>query len=167
MHSFLPWILVICMVVVSAAGAGTFYLATQLNQPGVDASQQNSSNGDAPQQGAPENSDAPQQDATSGSVTFTPSTVSCSSTQSMTLTIRLPASLQGSDELTLKGDGEVKGSFILDESKLERQSDGTWLVSELYDYGACGTSGAVGTHTFTILDANGKVLAEGSYILTP
>lgn len=105
--------------------------------------------------------------SSSGSLTFTPSSISCSSTQSMTLTIKLPASLQGSDVVTMEFDGATVGSTTLDQSKLKRQSDGTWLITEPYGYGDCGTSSAVGKHTGTFLDAKGNVLAEGSYTLTP
>jgi VCBS repeat-containing protein len=53
-----------------------------------------------------------------------------------------------------------------------RQADGTWTytTSDQAKSNCTGSSGeklAMGTHTVTILDVAGHVLAQGSFTLTP
>ena len=108
--------------------------------------------------------------AKSGSITLTPSSFSCSSSTQVTAVMRLPASMQATDMLTFQTDGVTKSSGTVD-STFSRQSDSSWLFSEPSTASSvCQGSGGtllIGTHTLRILDAGGKVLAEGSYTLTP
>jgi len=106
----------------------------------------------------------------SGSITLTPSSFSCSSSAQVITVMRLPSSMQATDMLTYQADGVTKSTETVDSTFL-RQSDGSWLVSVPATASSIcqGSSGAVtiATHTLRILDASGKVLAEGSYTLTP
>ncbi|MGA2514662.1 MAG: hypothetical protein ABSG37_13765 [Candidatus Limnocylindrales bacterium] len=102
----------------------------------------------------------------SGSIVFSPSTISCSSTTSVTETVRLPSSLQFADQIILKRDGVVEATTKVG-SQFAQQTDGTWTAtSSLSTSDVCGLV-SMGTHTLQIVDASGKVLAEGTYTLTP
>jgi hypothetical protein len=85
--------------------------------------------------------------------------------------MRLPSSMQATDILTYQADGVRVGGIETVDTTFLRQSDGTWLFSKPDTASSIcqGSSGAVtiATHTLRILDASGKVLAEGSYTLTP
>ena len=116
-----------------------------------------------------------------GSLTFSPSTISCSSPVSFTVTAHLPASLKSTDTISLWFDGKSAGSTPIGESgsDVNQQPDGSWLTvsttaaSEMQSACASGVSSSgfnvatPGTHTMQIRDASGKVLAEGSYTVTP
>jgi hypothetical protein len=108
--------------------------------------------------------------AKSGSITVTPSSFSCSSSTQVMAVMRLSASMQATDMLTFQTDGVTKSSDTVD-STFARQTDGSWLFSEPSTASSvCQGSGGpltIGNHTLRILDAGGKVLAEGSYTLTP
>ena len=107
--------------------------------------------------------------STSGSISYSPSTVSCSSTASVTVTIRLPSSLHATDQITAQLDGQVKGTATLG-SQFIQQSDGSWLQTTTQSgvTTCAGTNGQfTGTHVGRILDASGKVLADGSFTVTP
>ena len=101
-----------------------------------------------------------------GSIMFSPSTISCSSSTSVTETVRLPSSLHYADQISLKLDGVDKGSGTVGH-QFAQELDGTWTAtSQLSASEACGLV-SMGKHTLQILDANGNVLAEGTYTLTP
>jgi hypothetical protein len=117
----------------------------------------------------------------SGSITFSPSTVSCSSPVTFTTTARLPASVKATDSITIMFDGKSVGSSPVSSSgsDVKQQADGSWVSvstttpSEMQSL--CAAGGAAlgmnvltpGTHTMQVLDASGKVLAQGSYTVTP
>jgi hypothetical protein len=105
--------------------------------------------------------------AGTGSIVYTPSTIGCG--DAYTLVIRLPASVSGSDRITVKYDGITKGTQTV-SSGFVGQSDGTWLYQDSTGSGtwSCASSGSnsVGTHTETIVDSSGRILAEGTYTLT-
>lgn len=108
--------------------------------------------------------------AKSGSITLTPSSFSCSSSAVVITVMHLPSSMQATDMLIYQADGVTKSTDTVDGA-FSRQSDGTWLVSVPSTASSIcqGSSGSAtsATHTLRILDASGKVLAEGSYTLTP
>ena len=108
--------------------------------------------------------------AKSGSISLTPSSFSCTSSAQVLAVIRLPSSLQATDMLTFQTDGVVEGTETVDTT-FSHQSDGTWLFSSPSDANSIchgsSTAAAIGTHTLRILDAGGKILAEGSYTVTP
>lgn len=107
----------------------------------------------------------------SGGITLSPSTISCSSTTDVTSTVRLPSSLKADDELTFQIDGITSTTATVGEA-FTVQSDGSWLLTDTQSSSSSCTSAigatlSMGTHTLQILDASGKVLAQGSYTLTP
>lgn len=105
-----------------------------------------------------------------GTISFVPSTFSCSSSASVTSTIRLPSSLKGTDELTVQLDGVTQTTGTVGDI-FTQQSDGAWLLTSTNPassacQAASGDPLSMGAHTLTILDANGKVLVSGSFTLT-
>ena len=94
----------------------------------------------------------------SGSIAFSPSTVVCGET--WTTTVTLPASVKGTDQITLKVDGVVVGTQTVIDAGMTKQADGSWLGT---DTGPADCSVGVGKHTEQLVDASGKVLAEGSF----
>jgi hypothetical protein len=117
----------------------------------------------------------------SGGVTFTPSTLSCSTPVTFTQSAHLPASVKAGDSVTITLDGKSAGSTTVSSSgsDVTQQPDGSWIVisttapSEMQSICAAGGSAGgfnvytPGTHTMQVLDATGKVLAQGSYTVTP
>ena len=104
-----------------------------------------------------------------GSITFSPSTFSCTSGGDETLSIRLPSSVAATDTVTMTTDNGTPSSLPV-AFTFTKQSDGSWLF-EFTGSGtaSCGTTGsnAIGSHTVTIRDSNGKILAEGHYTIKP
>jgi antitoxin (DNA-binding transcriptional repressor) of toxin-antitoxin stability system len=116
----------------------------------------------------------------SGGITFTPSTLSCSSPVAFTTTAHLPASVKAGDNVTITLDGkQVTSGPVSSVSDLIQQPDGSWTSTSTTSpstmqsiCAAGGSSGGFniltpGTHTMQVLDASGKVLAKGSYTVTP
>lgn len=108
----------------------------------------------------------------SGSIVFSPSTISCSAATSVTETVTLPSSLSYADQISLKLDGVAEAPTTVGGSGFVQQTDGTWTnTSPLSTSDVCSlaSSGSIsmGTHTLQVVDASGKVLAEGKYTLTP
>jgi hypothetical protein len=108
----------------------------------------------------------------SGSIVFSPSTISCSSTTSVTETVALPSSVHNADQISLKLDGTVVDTSTVGGSGFAQHTDGTWTnTSQISTSDICslasGGSISMATHTLQIVDASGKVLAEGTYTLTP
>jgi hypothetical protein len=106
----------------------------------------------------------------SGSIAVTPSTFSCSSSTQVTSVMQLPSSMKATDKLSWQADGVSSfTNTVADTFKL--QSDGSWLATDTSAASSScqGASGpmSMGAHTIRILDANGRVLAEGSFTLTP
>ena len=124
---------------------------------------------------APTKTSAP----TSSGITFEPSTLSCSTPVDFVTTIRLPASVNAGDTVTEKFDGTTLGTGSVQEDETTvQQPDGSWtIVTTSTADGmqtACEAGGihngvsvlTAGTHTLQIFDANGTLLAEGSYTVT-
>jgi hypothetical protein len=117
----------------------------------------------------------------SGGITFTPSTLSCSSPVTFTTAARLPASVHAGDTVTIMMDGKSAGPTTVSSSgsDVTQQADGSWIIvsttapTEMQSICAAGGSAGgfnvltPGTHTMQVLDASGKVLAKGSYTVTP
>jgi hypothetical protein len=116
----------------------------------------------------------------SGSITFTPSTVSCSTPVAFTSTAHLPSSLHVGDTLTVTLDGKSAGTTqVAIGGEMTQSADGSWLdvstttPADMQTLCAAGGSAGgfnvltPGTHTMKVLDASGKVIAEGSYTVTP
>jgi hypothetical protein len=115
-----------------------------------------------------------------GGITFSPSTVSCSSPVVFTATVRLPASVHPGDTITVMLDGKtVTSNPISADSSTVRQADGSWISTDTTSVDSmqllCASGGSaggfdiltIGTHVEKILDSNGKVLAQGSYTVKP
>jgi len=111
----------------------------------------------------------------SSGITVTPSTYSCSATTLVTAVMRLPASVQATDTLVFQQDGktvDTAGATIRATDLFTHQPDGSWTYtsSDQAKSNCTGSSGetlSMGTHTITILDVAGHVLAQGSFTLTP
>jgi len=117
----------------------------------------------------------------SGGITFSPSTLSCKTPVVFTASARLPSSLHATDVVTITLDGKVAGtSTVVDSSgDTKQQPDGSWLSVSTTTADQmqtlCAAGGSAGgmnvltpvTHTMQVLDASGKVLAQGSYTVTP
>jgi hypothetical protein len=116
----------------------------------------------------------------SGGITFTPSTLSCSTPVTFTTSAHLPASVHAGDKVTIMMDGKSAGTTTMSvsDSDVTQQPDGSWLIvsttapSEMQSICAAGGSAggfnilAPGTHTMQVLDAIGNVLVQGSYTVT-
>jgi hypothetical protein len=106
-----------------------------------------------------------------GSISVTPASFSCSAQNQVTSVIKLPSSLKATDQIAWQLDGvPVITTKVSDQFKL--QSDGSWLFTDTSSAsssctGPGGGPLTMGAHTMRILDASGKVLAEGSYTVTP
>ena len=104
--------------------------------------------------------------STPGSISITPSTISCSSTASAVVNIHLPSSLKAGDVISDQTDGHASGTLTLNTAFIH-QSDGSWLLTAptLSSTFCGGTS--MGTHTESFLSSSGQVLATTTYTLTP
>jgi hypothetical protein len=107
----------------------------------------------------------------SGSIAVNPPSFSCDLTllAPVTMTITLPSSVGLDDYVSVQTDGI--GTGVLEHVGLffQQQSDGSWReVEDAANVDLCATVGyAAGTHDLRILDSSGKVLAQGSYTVTP
>jgi hypothetical protein len=107
--------------------------------------------------------------STPGSVSLTPSTISCSSTASVVATIHLPSSVHAGDVISDQTDGKMATTFTVGAaSGLVQQSDGSWLLTgPSLTSTVCGSGISMGTHTESLLSSSGQVLARTTYTLTP
>jgi hypothetical protein len=102
-----------------------------------------------------------------GSLNVDPSSFGCPTTTAVRLTVRLPSSVSGSDQVTTRLDGKNWGSVLV-SSQFQKQSDGTWLHSGSSSLDTCqGPDGklSAGTHKLQVVDSHGKLLAEGSFTI--
>jgi len=105
----------------------------------------------------------------------------CSTPVDLTTTIALPSSVHSGDTLTVKFDGASAGTWTAEDGgSTTLQPDGTWLdvstasaadmQTDCADGGISSSSGLAvltpGVHTYEVLDASGKILAQGSYTVT-
>ena len=105
-----------------------------------------------------------------GGITFAPSTFSCSSSAQVTTVIRLPSSVSATQALNWQMDGVDQASNTVADA-FKQQTDGSWLFTDT----SAGSSScqapngqlSIGTHSMKIVDISGRVLAEGSFTLTP
>lgn len=109
-----------------------------------------------------------------GSISFTPSTFSCSNPTSLTITMKLPSSVKSGDMITSVSDGAKSSPTTVENGKFTKQSDGTWQNRQTVDAASMATvcqypdaGFGPGKHTFKVLDSSGKVLAEGSLTVNP
>jgi hypothetical protein len=112
-------------------------------------------------------------------ITFSPSTLSCSTPVDWTITSVLPSSVHTGDTITTTLDGKSAVSVRLSSGGgTTQQADGSWVTvsteSAAQVQSECAGAGqdvfnqgltfiTPGTHTLQILDPDGKVLARGSY----
>jgi hypothetical protein len=85
--------------------------------------------------------------------------------------MRLPSSLKETDQLVYQLDGVSTVTSTV-ANNFTKQGDGSWLYTDTSPansscQGPSGAALSMGTHVMRILDAGGRVLAEGSYTLTP
>ncbi len=110
-----------------------------------------------------------------GGITFSPATVNCANPGSVgaeTVTILLPSSVHTGDVLTENLDGKTLQTGPLASDAVPKP-DGSWsetLQTNAADMDSfcliAGNGFTSGTHTEQVLDASGKVLAQGSYTVT-
>ena len=96
-----------------------------------------------------------------GTLVFSPTTISCDAT--LTISTTLPASVKDTDPISLKVDGNTTGTHTAVEAGLTKQADGSWSGSSSGPFD-CSTMGP-GAHTEQLVDGSGNVLAEGSFII--
>jgi hypothetical protein len=96
-----------------------------------------------------------------GSIVFGPTTVVCSS-QPLTTTVKLPASLKATDRITIQLDGAIVSTQSVTDFGLAQQADGAWYKTTT---ASAECSIGVGAHTQRILGSSGHVLAQGSFTL--
>jgi hypothetical protein len=105
-----------------------------------------------------------------GGITVNPSSFKCSSGSPVQYTVKLPASVKGTDKVTNRADGGDWGRAVTVSDYFTQQSDGSWLHDEASDpLSTCdGPTGkfSSGTHKLQVVDASGKVLADGSFTIT-
>jgi hypothetical protein len=96
-----------------------------------------------------------------GSIVFSPASVGCPG-ESFTTNVRLPATLNGTDQITMQLDGATVGTQAVTDYGLTKQPDGTWYHTST---APSECSMGAGIHTETLLDSGGHVLAQGSFTL--
>jgi hypothetical protein len=105
-----------------------------------------------------------------GSITFSPQTFGCGTTQTISSTVRLPASVGGTTTVTFYNDGVAETTFQV-STRFTKQTDNSWVYNETENSGTftCTSSGgaSVGKHNVSVQDQTGKVLGSGSYTVTP
>jgi hypothetical protein len=104
-----------------------------------------------------------------GSLSLNPSSINCSSTAAVTMTVRLPSSVDGDARVITQLDGQGWGSVVVSEAFV-KQANGEWLHTDTTILDTCeGPAGALsaGSHTLKIVDSHGKVLAEGKFTVVP
>jgi pSer/pThr/pTyr-binding forkhead associated (FHA) protein len=110
--------------------------------------------------------------SSSGSITITPSTYTCTN-ETHTIAITLPASVQATDEITIK-EGTVQGAGVFDTRSVldwgfTKRGDGSWQLSDtgspgdLLAYGYVCAFPVSGSYTIYVLDSGGRILAQGTY----
>jgi hypothetical protein len=103
-----------------------------------------------------------------GSLTVRPSSFSCSDTSTqVSITVLLPASLSASSEITAMLDGEKGSTDTVSGAGFTKQSDGRWLSTDSDSASNICSAYGAGKHTFSVLDAQDKVLASGSFTANP
>ena len=96
-----------------------------------------------------------------GSMVFSPKTISCGAT--LTVTITLPSSVSDSEKIILLIDGEIVGTHTVVEAGMKKQADGSWYVT---GSGPVDCTLGAGKHTEMLVDLSANLLAEGSFTLT-
>ena len=169
--------MLIAGVVVVALIAGAFVaIGLNGNKPGPGTSLLPASPSVA--QTATEVPATPTPGPTIAEISFSPPTVTCDSPVLFTTTTHLPASVQSGDTVTVTFDGQKVGDVVVEDSgTMSQQPDGSWVDSstttvakmqEICDANGTASDMGVltpGTHTMTAVDADGVVLAEGSYVV--
>lgn len=120
----------------------------------------------------------------SGRITFTPSTASCGPGTALTapglsMDARLPSSMTSKDVNQQDAwQWQVDGTTMTTGMAMMGQPRFLPMIGDFFEAtGQLATSGycpsqyypnvALGTHTMRVVDASGKLLAEGSFTLTP
>ena len=136
---------------------------------------------------------SPSPSSANSGITFSPSTVNCAAPVDFTRIIKLPASVQDGDTLTIELDGKTEGPMlvspfgstvkgpdgsVIDSDTIAKGPDGGWsdtnTISATEVQSLCAGGATYGSHDmFTpgtritqVLDAKGSVLASGSYSVT-
>ena len=112
-----------------------------------------------------------------GSITFSPSVVTCSTPVVFTMYTTLPATVLPGDSLIQKFDGVSGGTITITAGDtMTHNADGTWtdvspstiaeMTSDCNNGGKSASGAGVlvpGTHTIGLYTADGVLLAQGSY----
>jgi hypothetical protein len=97
-----------------------------------------------------------------GSIVFVPSTIGCPG-QGFTTNIVLPASVKATDTITYQIDDTTIIAQTVADFGFAQQANGTWSISDINQAGSTHCDMGPGKHTARLIDANGKVLAQGAF----
>jgi hypothetical protein len=109
----------------------------------------------------------------SASITINPNSFTCLQDYGHVVTIKLPASVQASDQLSIGGDGnQVFDTMTVSEWGFTVQSDGSWLLTATDNSPNAATRNLAyadecafaisGQHTLKVI-VNGSVVAQTTY----
>jgi hypothetical protein len=84
------------------------------------------------------------------------------------MAVRLASSVTASESITIKVDGKTIDVTTVASLGFVKQSDGSWLyTSTSTGASQCADAPGTGAHSMSIVDASGRILAQGSYSTTP
>jgi hypothetical protein len=101
-----------------------------------------------------------------GGIVVQPPIFSCSSSTQVTLSVVLPTSVGGDDMVTPEIDGQADVEQWV-AANFELLPDGTWLSEDVVAASDICANVGVGQHTLRVLDADGSVLAIGTFTANP
>ncbi len=102
-----------------------------------------------------------------GLIVVEPSTISCSTTTAdVSLSIWLPGSVSGSEEITAQTDVS-KGDPEAVNVEFVKQSDGRWFLKDTLSVADLCSSLDTGKHVLSVTDSHNTVLATGAIDLEP
>ncbi|MGZ6265936.1 MAG: zinc ribbon domain-containing protein [Candidatus Limnocylindrales bacterium] len=105
--------------------------------------------------------------ASGGLIVVEPSTISCSTTTGdVSLSIWLPGSVSGSEEITAQTDVS-KGDPEAVNVEFAKQSDGRWFLKDTLTVSNLCSSLDTGKHVLSVTDSHNTVLAAGAIDLEP
>jgi hypothetical protein len=111
-------------------------------------------------------------------IAFQPATLHCSNHEGLSISIRLPASVEAGDEISIMSDdvlvelSRASGKTVEDRGFV-KQADGSWLyttwLSSSVVTSTCSPEGLFtqGRHTWRVFSASRYLLSEGTLIVEP
>jgi hypothetical protein len=114
----------------------------------------------------------------SGTITFTPDSISCNRPTDFVERIWLPASVNPSEVMNVRLDHNTEYGALGGIAKFTQMADGSWESVDHRDASTVASECVkpaqfsqlrvpfdLGVHTVEILDMGGRTLAEGSYMV--